>query len=105
MAPIHPASSCGHLEKAGLWLTVNGWAKQKGDMSHLIWSVVETVASLTHFFRLEPGDVIFTDTPEVVGAASHQVLPPSSVNKISRQAEVLADLPFSTTSTEWEATA
>ncbi|MEY8111197.1 fumarylacetoacetate hydrolase family protein, partial [Burkholderia cenocepacia] len=34
---------------------------------HLIWSVAETVADLSKFFRLEPGDVIFTGTPEGVG--------------------------------------
>jgi fumarylpyruvate hydrolase len=57
----------GHFDKAGLWLTVNGDTKQKSDVSHLIWSVAETVAYLSKFFRLEPGDVIFTGTPEGVG--------------------------------------
>ncbi|MCY1300596.1 Fumarylpyruvate hydrolase [compost metagenome] len=30
--------------------------------------MAETVAYLSQFFRLEPGDVIFTGTPEGVGA-------------------------------------
>lgn len=68
LGPIHPAASVGHFESAGLWLTVNGETKQKSDVSHLIWSVAETVAYLSQFFRLEPGDVIFTGTPEGVGA-------------------------------------
>jgi len=68
IGPIHPASEVGHFESAGLWLTVNGETKQKSDVSHLIWSVAETVAYLSKFFRLEPGDVIFTGTPEGVGA-------------------------------------
>ncbi|NRO95544.1 FAA hydrolase family protein [Paraburkholderia sp. NMBU_R16] len=68
MGPIHPASAVGHIQNAGLWLTVNGETKQKSDVSHLIWSVAETVAYLSKFFRLEPGDVIFTGTPEGVGA-------------------------------------
>jgi fumarylpyruvate hydrolase len=68
MGPIHPASVVGHIQNAGLWLTVNGETKQKSDVSHLIWSVAETVAYLSKFFRLEPGDVIFTGTPEGVGA-------------------------------------
>ncbi|MDN7177431.1 fumarylacetoacetate hydrolase family protein [Caballeronia sp. SEWSISQ10-4 2] len=68
IGPIHPASEVGHFENAGLWLTVNGEIKQKSDVSHLIWSVAETVAYLSKFFRLEPGDVIFTGTPEGVGA-------------------------------------
>ncbi|WP_027796850.1 fumarylacetoacetate hydrolase family protein [Paraburkholderia acidipaludis] len=67
VGPVHPASSVGHFDQAGLWLTVNGETKQKSDVSHLIWSVAETVAYLSKFFRLEPGDVIFTGTPEGVG--------------------------------------
>ncbi|WP_433868338.1 fumarylacetoacetate hydrolase family protein [Ralstonia wenshanensis] len=68
MGPIHPASKIGHPQRAGIWLTVNGETKQRSDVSHLIWSVAETVACLSQFFRLEPGDVIFTGTPEGVGA-------------------------------------
>ncbi|HEY3538632.1 MAG TPA: fumarylacetoacetate hydrolase family protein [Trinickia sp.] len=68
MGPIHPASAVGHIQNAGLWLAVNGETRQKSDVSHLIWSVAETVAYLSKFFRLEPGDVIFTGTPEGVGA-------------------------------------
>ncbi|OAJ62454.1 5-carboxymethyl-2-hydroxymuconate isomerase [Paraburkholderia ginsengiterrae] len=68
IGPIHPASEVGHFESAGLWLTVNGETKQKSDVSYLIWSVAETVAYLSKFFRLEPGDLIFTGTPEGVGA-------------------------------------
>jgi fumarylpyruvate hydrolase len=68
MGPIHPASTVGHFESGGLWLTVNGETKQKSDVSHLIWSVAETVSDLSKFFRLEPGDVIFTGTPEGVGS-------------------------------------
>ena len=68
MGPIHPTSKIGHPQQAGIWLTVNGETKQRSDVSHLIWSVAETVAYLSQFFRLEPGDVIFTGTPEGVGA-------------------------------------
>jgi fumarylpyruvate hydrolase len=68
IGPIHRASDVGHLEEAGLWLSVNGETKQKSDVSHLIWSVAETVVYLSKFFRLEPGDMIYTGTPEGVGA-------------------------------------
>ncbi|QBR02700.1 fumarylacetoacetate hydrolase family protein [Paraburkholderia pallida] len=68
LGPIHRASEVGHFERGGLWLTVNGETKQRSDVSHLIWSVAETVADLSKFFRLEPGDVIYTGTPEGVGA-------------------------------------
>ncbi|MEF9413506.1 fumarylacetoacetate hydrolase family protein [Ralstonia sp. SM1864_UCD524_TZ4] len=67
IGPIRRASDIGHPRQACIWLTVNGEAKQRSDVSHLIWSVAETVACLSQFFRLEPGDVIFTGTPEGVG--------------------------------------
>jgi len=68
IGPIHPAAQVGHFDKGGLWLTVNGQPRQKSDVAHLIWSVAETVAYLSQFFRLEPGDLIYTGTPEGVGA-------------------------------------
>ena len=68
LGPIHPVSAVGHFEDGGIWLAVNGETKQKSDVSNLIWSVAETVADLSKFFCLEPGDVIFTGTPEGVGA-------------------------------------
>lgn len=68
IAPIHRASEIGHPAQAAITLTVNAETKQRSNVSHLIWSVAETVAYLSQFFRLEPGDVIFTGTPEGVGA-------------------------------------
>jgi len=68
IGPIHPAKQVGHMDKGALWLTVNGQPRQKSDISNLIWSVAETVAYLSKFFRLEPGDLIYTGTPEGVGA-------------------------------------
>ncbi|QBR03061.1 fumarylacetoacetate hydrolase family protein [Paraburkholderia pallida] len=66
--PIHRATDVGHFLAGGIWLDVNGVTKQKSDVSQLIWSVAETIADLSKFFRLEPGDLIFTGTPEGVGA-------------------------------------
>jgi fumarylpyruvate hydrolase len=68
IAPIVPASRCGHLAAGRIWLTVNGQKKQEGDLADLIWSVPETIAQLSKYFELFPGDLIFTGTPEGVGA-------------------------------------
>ncbi|MCC6076058.1 fumarylacetoacetate hydrolase family protein [Pseudomonas sp. GCM10022188] len=68
MGPIHPAASVGDIDHAKLWLSVNGEIKQSSSIDYLIWSVAETIAYLSRFFRLEPGDLIFTGTPEGVGA-------------------------------------
>ena len=67
LAPIHPAAQTGHFDQGGIWLTVNGQPKQKSDVADMIWSVPEIVAHLSHYFRLEPGDLIYTGTPEGVG--------------------------------------
>jgi fumarylpyruvate hydrolase len=68
IGPIHRASDLGHVESGAITLTVNGETKQQSDVSNLIWSVAETIADLSKFFRLEPGDFIYTGTPEGVGA-------------------------------------
>ncbi|MDP1982036.1 MAG: fumarylacetoacetate hydrolase family protein [Sulfuritalea sp.] len=64
---IVPASRCGHPTAGRVWLTVNGKLKQQGDLADLIWSVPETIAHLSKYFELYPGDLIFTGTPEGVG--------------------------------------
>ena len=37
-------------------------------LSQMIWSAEETIAELSGFFELAPGDLIFTGTPAGVGA-------------------------------------
>jgi fumarylpyruvate hydrolase len=48
-------------------LTVNQETKQSATISEMIWSVPEIVSILSHQFRLQPGDLIFTGTPSGVG--------------------------------------
>jgi fumarylpyruvate hydrolase len=55
------------LGKGELVMTVNGQVKQKSDLSKLIWSIPELIADLSKFYHLQPGDLIFTGTPEGVG--------------------------------------
>jgi fumarylpyruvate hydrolase len=68
IGPLHRAEEVGHLSKGAIWLKVNGESKQKADLSQLIWSVAETVAYLSTFFALVPGDLIYSGTPDGVGA-------------------------------------
>jgi fumarylpyruvate hydrolase len=56
------------LDKGGLALSVNGKVRQKSDLSKLIWNIRELIADLSKFYHLRPGDLIFTGTPEGVGA-------------------------------------
>jgi fumarylpyruvate hydrolase len=68
IGPIHPASKVGHIAKGALWLQVDGVDKQRSDVSLLIWNVAETIANLSTLFELQPGDLIYTGTPEGVAA-------------------------------------
>jgi fumarylpyruvate hydrolase len=62
------ASEAGDIGHAAITLDVDGVRKQDATIAHLIWSVSETIANLSTLFALEPGDLIFTGTPEGVGA-------------------------------------
>lgn len=53
---------------AVLRLEVNGVERQKSTLDNLIWSVPQMIALLSRFFVIRPGDLIFTGTPEGVGA-------------------------------------
>ena len=63
-----PAARIGHPARGRIALKVNGKIRQESDLTHLIWSVAETIAYLSRLVRLAPGDLIFTGTPEGVAA-------------------------------------
>lgn len=48
-------------------LKINNEVRQIGSSLDMIYSVEELIEFLSHIFTLEPGDVIFTGTPEGVG--------------------------------------
>ncbi len=48
-------------------LSVNGSVRQKSSTSKMIFTVDEIISHLSSIFTLEPGDLIFTGTPEGVG--------------------------------------
>ena len=68
IAPIHPVTATGVLSRGAIELDVNGAARQRGDLSDMIWDVPNMIAFLSQMYRLEPGDLIFTGTPSGVGA-------------------------------------
>jgi fumarylpyruvate hydrolase len=67
LGEIVPAADIGHPRKGRIELRVNGETKQDSDLSLLIHGVPEVVAHLSTFYHLEPGDLIYTGTPEGVG--------------------------------------
>lgn len=50
-----------------IWLTVNGEERQNSTLDLLVWKAPEIIAHLSGFYRLGPGDLILTGTPEGVG--------------------------------------
>jgi fumarylpyruvate hydrolase len=50
-----------------IWLSVNGVVRQEARVDDMIWTVPEIIAQASELWRLEPGDLIFTGTPEGVG--------------------------------------
>ncbi len=56
------------IDKGAIALAVNGDTRQQSDLDKLIWNVREIIADLSQFYHLQPGDLIYTGTPEGVGA-------------------------------------
>jgi fumarylpyruvate hydrolase len=55
------------LERGAIELAVNGVTRQSSDLKHMIWNIREIIADLSTYYHLQPGDLIYTGTPEGVG--------------------------------------
>lgn len=77
---IVPKRGLGVLSRGSIALQVNGETKQNADLSQLIWNIPELLVDLSQFYHLQPGDLIFTGTPDGVG-------PVNSGDRITGQIE------------------
>ena len=68
IGPITPRDQAGDVNHAEISLQVNGVDRQRSHVSKLIWNVAETIAHLSAAWALQPGDLIYTGTPEGVAA-------------------------------------
>jgi fumarylpyruvate hydrolase len=68
VSPLAPAARIGHPASGAITLEVNGSVRQAGDLAQQIWNVPETIAHLSRFVALAPGDLIMTGTPAGVAA-------------------------------------
>jgi len=68
IGPITPAAQAGDIENAEIWLKVNGQDRQRSTVAKLIWNIGETIEHLSAAWELQPGDLIYTGTPEGVAA-------------------------------------
>lgn len=69
-APVSSFVEAEHIRNAhnlGLSLKVNGILRQHSNTRHMIFTIEELIAYLSSIFTMEPGDLIFTGTPEGVG--------------------------------------
>jgi len=55
------------LERGEIALEVNGQTRQKSDLDKLLWNIREIIEDLSLYYHLQPGDIIYTGTPEGVG--------------------------------------
>jgi fumarylpyruvate hydrolase len=67
-APITKKEDVENIESATIELKVNDQIKQQSSIDHLIWSVPETICFLSKLVELKPGDLIYSGTPDGVGA-------------------------------------
>ena len=68
IGPIVPAEQAGDVDHAEIALQVNGQDSQRSNVSRLIWNIGETLEHLSAAWELQPGDLIYTGTPEGVAA-------------------------------------
>jgi fumarylpyruvate hydrolase len=66
-APIGPLRRGVPPRAGAIGLTIDGRARQAGDLSDMIWSVADIIAFLSTYVAVAAGDLIFTGTPAGVG--------------------------------------
>ena len=67
LGPLVDRSTVDDPQALEIRLTVNGETRQRGTTDHMISSVARIVAFVSSVFTLEPGDLLYTGTPEGVG--------------------------------------
>ena len=68
IGPLFPVTELDQVDAAKIHLDVNGVTRQHSEIHKMIWNVSEVIAQLSQFYTLQPGDLIFTGTPEGVAA-------------------------------------
>ncbi|MBV6631758.1 MAG: fumarylacetoacetate hydrolase family protein [Alphaproteobacteria bacterium] len=66
LGPIQPMPG-QDMPKGGITLSVDGELRQSSDLDHMIWKLPPIISRLSALIHLEPGDLIYTGTPDGVG--------------------------------------
>jgi len=72
----------GSPNDLNLAIDVNGEPRQRANTRDLIWSVAKIISFASHSYTLEPGDVIFTGTPEGVGPIARGDIMHAAIDRI-----------------------
>jgi len=67
LGPFVPAVMVRDVQDLTLTLTVNGVVRQHASTRDMVFSVAHLIAYCSRVFTLEPGDCLYTGTPEGVG--------------------------------------
>ena len=82
LGPLADAAEVGDPQALEIALTVDGETRQRGTTDRMLFPVAELVAYLSGVFTLEPGDLVYTGTPEGVGPlAAGQTLRCTGTNR------------------------
>ena len=68
IGPITPATQAGEVSNAEIYVQVYGQDRQRSNTNQLIWNIAETIEHVSAAWELQAGDLIYTGTPEGVGA-------------------------------------
>jgi fumarylpyruvate hydrolase len=80
---ITPIGQAGAIGDAEIYLQLNGVDRQRSKISELIWDVAKTIEQLSTAWELQPGDLIYTGTPQGVGAVRPGDLLVGSISGLS----------------------
>ena len=67
LGPLTPADQIPDPQALEIALAIDGETRQRGTTDHMVFSVARIVSFLSSVFTLEPGDLVYTGTPEGVG--------------------------------------
>ena len=81
---ITPCSEIVDPHNLELQLKINGEVRQHSNTKYLIFKIPETLAFLSKFITLVPGDIIATGTPSGVGPIQPRDLIEASIEQIGK---------------------
>ena len=67
LGALVPAAAIDDPQNLDIKLTIDGEVRQEGHTGDMIFSVAELIAYCSQIFTLQPGDLLYTGTPEGVG--------------------------------------